>query len=78
MNTKLPSKSKYWTSILILLLFAFAISSNIAYSSPLHNDELRRAEMIQIAERYASHVWAATQDNILHGERLIGSDWWQD
>jgi len=46
MNTRTFSKNKRLTSLIILLMLAF-LYYNAAYSSPLHNDELQRAEMIR-------------------------------
>ncbi len=77
MAKNLIIKRHFWLLIAFLILVSFNISASP--SAPLYTEDLiRRADMLAIAERYASHAWEATQDNILHGERLIGSDWWQD
>jgi uncharacterized protein YegL len=66
MNTNSFVKSKYRVSLVVLLLLALVFSLGPDRPSLAQGGELRRAEIIEIARRYATHSWTATSNNVLH------------
>lgn len=67
MNTQLNKALHSWKVLVVLLLASLTISAT-APSIPLltNEDDISRADMLAIAERYVTYRWTATQSNMLH------------
>lgn len=92
MNTQLNKALHSWKVLVILLLASLTISAT-APSIPLltNEDDISRADMLAIAERYVTYRWTATQSNMTHpnldggivdtpdamtAEGLANQGWW--
>jgi len=67
MTTNLSVYRSAW-KILVALLLAFLAVSETVSSAPLatNEEDIARADMLAIAERYATYRWTATQSNMTH------------
>jgi uncharacterized protein YegL len=63
-----------WRLISYALMFLFILG--FVQSTEAQTGDLRRLEMIEIAQRYATYSWDATTDNIVHANKEYGERIW--
>ena len=66
MITNLKAKQLTWKIISTILFVSMLISASTRSVPFDSNQEIQRAEMLEIAEQYANYAWTATENNVFH------------
>lgn len=64
-------RKSFSASLMLLLLGSLTISLISPQLSLAQEDELKRQDIMNIARRYESHSWTATQDNAFHKNGVL-------